>query len=102
MAEMWSQIGFFINAQTTDSLSASVLESLYAGCTLINGKWLRYPEYEEFGIKFYEFNDFSDLLPLIESIVKGENKPIMQEDSKLIYNQFSWEKARSFWKDFLF
>lgn len=101
MAAMWYKVGYFINAQTTDSLSASVLESVYAGCTLINGSWLKYPEYEEFDLDYYEFDTFSNLSNILKSILDGTVGTIKQKDLSLIYNGMSWNRAKTQWQTIL-
>lgn len=102
MAQMWSQIDYFINAQTTDSLSASVLESIYAGCTLINGSWLKYPEYDEFQLQYYDFTTFDELFDILNGILTEKIHPIIQTDISKIYDGMSWEKAKKHWKSILF
>lgn len=101
MAAMWSKIGYFINAQTTDSLSASVLESVYAGCTLINGSWLHYPEYEEFNLEHYEFATFKDLSNILNSILEDTLDVVKQKDLSVIYDGMSWKRAETQWKRIL-
>lgn len=97
MAKMWCGIDYFINAQTTDSLSASVIESVYAGCELINPVWLEYPEYEEFGIKKRNYHDFNELYSIIVSILENKIQPIERSNRKLLYDSTSWETSRKKW-----
>lgn len=99
MAEMWCGISFFINAQTTDSLSASVLESLYAGSVLLNASWLEYPEYKEFGIKYLKFSNYEELLDEIIGILKQKKDCSDLISSENLKKHMSWQSARDNWSE---
>ena len=58
----------FINAQSTDALSASMLEHLYTDTVVINGSWLKYQYLDDNKIKYYRFNNFDDLPNLLDKI----------------------------------
>lgn len=44
VSRLRNEVDIFINAQKSDSLSASMLEYIYANCIVINASWLKYPE----------------------------------------------------------
>lgn len=99
MAKMWCGISYFINAQTTDSLSASVLESLYAGSILINASWLEYPEYKEFGIKHLTFGSYKELLAILIDILiqKKDHSDLVASENLKKY--MSWQTAKENWSE---
>ncbi|XCP86578.1 hypothetical protein ABXS75_07225 [Roseburia hominis] len=97
MAEMWSGINFFINAQTTDSLSASVLEALYAGAVLVNAAWLDYPEYKEFGIKYLRFNSYEELFDILIQVLTQKTDYSSYIASANLKKCMSWQSAKENW-----
>ena len=97
MAELWCTADYFINAQTTDSLSASVLESVYAGCELISPTWLDYPEYREFGVQKTDYRNFEELYTIIVNILDGDFKPAGGCNRQTLYDKMSWKAARKKW-----
>ena len=97
MAEMWSGVGYFINAQTTDSLSASVLEAVYSGAVLFNASWLEYPEYKEFNVKYLSFSDYDQLYGLIVKAIDGDIPDDAVNDPGILDGTFSWSAARENW-----
>lgn len=101
MAEMWCGIDYFINAQTTDSLSASVLEAIYAGAVLLNAKWLEYPEYKEFGMKYIAFSDYDDLFNQVVMITDGKKNGEEYKSACAIEKNMSWTAAKKHWERFL-
>lgn len=99
MAEMWCGISYFINAQTTDSLSASVLEALDAGAVLLNASWLSYPEYREFGIKYLSFDNYEDLYGIITDILLGKKDCSDCVCSEMLNRHMSWLSAQNAWSE---
>jgi len=61
----------FIHGQTTDTLSASFQEYIYAGAIILNGKWLKYKELEERGIKYIEYESFDEIPILMTNIISN-------------------------------
>lgn len=98
MAELWCGVDYFINAQITDSLSASVLESIYAGSRLINSAHLDYPEYKEFGIKPIQFGSFDELQEIIKKIAGGQVDNLIENNRKAIFEGMSWQSSANKWK----
>ncbi len=99
IAQMWCGISYFINAQSTDSLSASVLEALYSGATLINASWLDYPEYKEFGVKYLSFDDYDKLFEIITSILENKINLSNFDISEILHIHFSWYSVKEAWKE---
>ena len=101
MAELWCGVDYFIIAQTTDSLSASVLEGAYAGCELILPNWLGYPEHREMGIKKTEYRDFDELYSIIVDILEGRYQPSGKSNRHTLYDGMSWDSSRRKWDKLL-
>lgn len=88
----------FIQVQTTDSLSASMLETLYACKPVITGKWLPYKDLYEAGIKMVTVNSPEEVG---EQIVKLNLNPLSNETLKnnkeMIYKYNSWNSTLQDW-----
>lgn len=101
MAVLHGATDFFINAQETDGLSASVLETLYAGSILLNAGWLDYPEYHTWGLSYAVFHDFDELLELIRRAVNGETVIDKERNHQILQGQMSWESTKVAWAHIL-
>ncbi len=86
----------YINAQTTDDYSGSVMEYLYAGCMLISGEWLNYRQLDKSGISYIKFNDFSELPKLVSEAVESEKVRFI-ENRAAITSIFSWDCIKHKW-----
>lgn len=100
MGKLWCSVDMFIHAQTTDALSASMLEAIYAGCVILNGSWLKYSELEEWGISVQTFSRFSEIPDIVTSnlLNKAEYNSVSR---KLIYDYASWDACINKWKEIL-
>ncbi|MEG1884453.1 MAG: hypothetical protein RR224_12165 [Clostridia bacterium] len=100
MAQLWLATDIFINAQSTDGLSGSVLEALYAGAVLLNASWLRYREYEAWGLEYVGYSHYEEIPDLLTHLgdcsqcEKSKNRSILQ-------SQMSWEQCRTMWSNLL-
>lgn len=90
----------FINAQTSDGLSGSVLETLYAGALLLNASWLHYIEYDIWGLKYSTFSRFEDLPGLLADVI---HVPFVrhQENREILAGTMSWEQCKNAWDTLL-
>lgn len=99
MARFRTATDIFVHGQTTDALSGSMQESLFAGSIVINGGWLKYPEFEEMGIRDIKFQNFSDLGGILEDVV--ENFAARQAEAasnkEALYRANSWEILKPKW-----
>lgn len=86
----------FINSQDTDGLSASVLESIYAGASLINASWLDYNEFFEWGLKFRVFSKYDEIPNiLIDTLLNTDESDDYNRD---ILNEYmSWHSCAKLW-----
>ena len=90
----------FINAQTTDALSASVLEYLYAGTLLISGAWLDYPELDDNQISYVKFSEMNELPQIITKAVSTGliEKSKIAENRDRLWLMNSWSVLIPKWK----
>ena len=72
----------FINAQTTDAFSGTICENLFSDTLLINAKWLRYAEFEEYPFRFLEFQSFEDIPAMLREAI----------------DNYSYVERRKIWK----
>lgn len=89
----------FLYGQTTDALSSSVMEYLYAGAVLVKPAWLDYLQLREKGIKYYEYEQFDEIPKLLEEIIKREtgrtNKG--EKEQRILRNLSSWDRLAPKW-----
>ena len=90
----------FINAQTTDSISASVMEAYYAGARLLNAGWLKYREFSNWGLDYDVFKSFEDICLLIERNVENLRERSNINRGTVIRN-WSWNTCKDRWSDML-
>jgi len=90
----------FINGQTTDAISASMLEQLYSGSLVINGKWLNYRFLDDNGIEYEQFSDFDSLRDVLYCAIKSvkNGSIITSKNADILKESFSWEASRKKWK----
>lgn len=85
----------FINAQTTDSISASVLENYYSGAKLINASWLQYQEFVDWDLEYKSFNSFDGINSLLIETV--ENFARGNKNRAIVLRECSWETCAEKW-----
>lgn len=64
----------FINVQPTDNGNAFLMEALSSNNAILVGKWLKYPQFEKYGIPYYQCENLDDLHLYIEKFVNGDYK----------------------------
>lgn len=89
----------FVNAQTSDASSGSMIEYLYAGVLVLNGEWLVYSSLDKRGIYHRVFKDFESLPIVLKEIIENfEQEKEKASKNYLIYgNTLSWEFKRPLW-----
>lgn len=81
-------VDIFIHLQPSDAFSASLQEYLLTSTLCINGKWLKYPDLEQFGIPYLTLNKIDDLSDLLVKIINREiEKPEIDERLLLMIQQ---------------
>lgn len=89
-----------VQVQTTDSLSSSMLETLYSGNMVITGNWLPYGELKNIGIKMEMVNSPSEVGNKIKDIIKRgiQNDADIRKQNKELLRAFSsWDKNIEKW-----
>lgn len=87
----------FILAITTDALSSTMLDYLYAGTCVIAGSWLDYPPLDAWGIHLHRFGDFAELPSLITQAVNGEITGLSPKQRAIFPAEGSWESLMPKW-----
>ena len=90
----------FINAQTTDAISASVMEAYYAGACLISAEWLKYQEFSNWNLDYTNFKSFDELN---EAFVKCLDCGFdhCNRNRIEIFKAISWNTCKYRWNDML-
>jgi glycosyl transferase family 4 len=87
-----------VNVQTTDSLSASIQEHLYAGSSMIVGKWLPYAVLERMGIHLHRVEDAEAIAGVLENAARaGKARRGRPEYADKIYDYSSWSSNAPRW-----
>lgn len=92
----------FINAQTTDACSASMLEYVCSGTIVINASWLTYSSLDRKGVYYLKFGTFDELNSIFHKTLQNidiEKKRCENNSQK--YNAISWEQKRHVWLSLL-
>ncbi|MBS6798855.1 MAG: hypothetical protein KH297_03155 [Firmicutes bacterium] len=91
-------VDLFINSQTTDALSSSVLEYIYFGAEVLNPEWINYKEWKDMGITYNEYNSFSDLNKYIIKFINGEIHTDHHKNANIIKQNFTWKYNAPHWQ----
>ena len=91
----------FIHIQTTDAHCFTMREFLLADTQVINGRWVSYPELEQYGVPYYVCDNKDALKDVLASFFKGE-LPSVSCSSELVegLQQGSWNHVAQRWIDF--
>ncbi len=82
-----------LNLRDSDSLNASLIESLAAGNIVVNGSWLPYGKLRRLGIIYKEIEKLEDLEFIIPNIIKNfEEEKIKVRNNYNIIRNFFGEK----------
>jgi hypothetical protein len=89
---------YAINMQTTDSLSASLQEHMFAGSSMIVGKWLPYSVFEKMGVQLCKVESAEEISAALEKAALvgkvGRTKP---DYAHRIYDYSSWSSNAGRW-----
>ncbi len=99
IAEFRLTADIFLYGQTTDAVSASMIEYLASGTTVIKPSWLVYSELTDNGITMLEYKDFMELTSFFEnSILNKSYKNIdTQKNRSIVLNLKSWNVLKDKW-----
>ncbi len=95
-------IDLFIHIQPTDAANASLQEYLLADTLCINGRWLQYPQLEEFGYPYIICNSPDELPYVLKRVFNGElDKPDISERTLDRIARHSWNVQKNSWAEFI-
>lgn len=94
----------FVHAQTTDSLSAAMMEHLYAGGIVVNGEWLKYEVLEKHKVYYLQFERMIQIPELLNKVIDNLDKyrAKCKENQEIINGFASWDYWRPQWRALLF
>ena len=88
-----------IQAQKTDSMSASMMETLYAGNIVITGGWLPYDDFIKSGMTIVTIESVREVGNVIKTIHSRMDYNKVEKNREIIHKMCSWEKNTSKWID---
>ena len=90
----------FINAQTTDALSFSMIEHIYSGNVVWNGNWLIYDFLNNNQIFNKRFSSFSELQTFLNNyqLDRAMVEKDLEKNKSIIHNYFSWQSCKKRWE----
>lgn len=86
-----------LHAQTTDGLSGTIRECVYAGAILVNPTWLKYDKFDRDGVDYIQYSQFSDLSSIIENILDKKIIVDTEKNKKILFDEFSWNAVEGKW-----
>lgn len=100
MAEYALISDIMIHVQTTDQLSSTMLEEMYAGSVVIAGSWLPYQSLHDMGIYFLDINNILDLAKVLPDIVTNLNKyqGKCEKNKEIVWKHSSWDELAPKWR----
>lgn len=101
MAEYALISDVMIHVQTTDQLSSSMLEEMYAGSVVIAGSWLPYKSLHEMGIYFLDVNSIEEVTRVLENVIMNfeEYKNKCVGNSEIVWDHSSWDRLAPRWHE---
>lgn len=100
MAEYALISDIMIHVQTTDQLSSTMLEEMYAGSVVIAGSWLPYQSLHEMGIYFLDVDTIPDVTAVLEDVVtniEGYKKKCVG-NREIVWQHSSWDVLAPKWR----
>ena len=89
----------FLYGQTTDAVSASMIEYLAAGTTVIKPRWLVYSELTDNGVSMIEYKDFDALTEVFEEVILNKlyEKTDAEKNRSVVLALKSWQALKDKW-----
>jgi hypothetical protein len=89
---------YAVNIQTTDSLSGSIQEHMFAGSSMIVGKWLPYAVFETMGVPLQRIESPEEITSIMEKAVLARPaRRTEPEYADKIYDYSSWSSNADRW-----
>lgn len=88
-----------IHVQTTDQLSSTMLEEMYAGSVVVAGSWLPYGMLRDKGVEFWSVEDIEGLADVIGDIMENYDtyRYKCERNRDVIHKLSSWDEAGKRW-----
>jgi len=99
MAEYALISDIMIHIQTTDQLSSTMLEEMYAGSIIIAGRWLPYQSLHEMGLYFLDVDGILGVTHTLEDVVMNINmhRERCKGNPEIVWKHSSWDILASKW-----
>ncbi len=98
ICRVWIASDYAVNMQTTDSLAGSVQEQIFAGLSMIVGKWLPYRIFEKWGVQLHKVESPGEISAALEKAALGGEIGRRNRDyADRIYNYSSWNSIAEKW-----
>jgi hypothetical protein len=78
-----------LNIQITDAFSSSLVEHIYAGSTLVVGKWLPYSVFSKYGIRYIAIEE-SEISNTIQKLCESDNSNVNFANISAAEQMSSW------------
>lgn len=88
-----------VQVQKTDSMSASMMETLYAGNIVVTGDWLPYGDFLESGLNIVTVGSVKEVGGIIKTMHSKMNDGKVKENREIIHKMCSWEMNICKWID---
>lgn len=89
----------FIEIQPTDAGNAFMMEALFAGNKIVTGRWLKYRQFEQFGVPYFLIEKQEDLSKMLYSIFEGQvTAKVPQELIDMFTIPSDYDKSK-FWRN---
>ncbi|MCI9336279.1 MAG: glycosyltransferase family 4 protein [Lachnospiraceae bacterium] len=88
-----------VHVQTTDQLSSTMLEEMYAGSVVVVGNWLPYGMLRNKGIEFWSVDYMGELADILDNIVENFDtyRSKCKKNRKKIHELSSWDETGERW-----
>ncbi len=99
MAEYAVVSDIMVHVQTTDQLSSTMLEEMYAGSVVVAGSWLPYESLHKKGIFFLDISSIDNLSGILEEVIINIDRYKLKckDNASLVYENSSWESVSGKW-----
>ncbi len=99
MAEYALVSDIMVHVQTTDQLSSTMLEEMYAGSVVVAGSWLPYESLHKKGIFFLDISSIDNLSGILEEVITNIDRYKLKckDNASLVYENSSWESVSGKW-----
>lgn len=89
----------FIQVQTSDQFSTSMLEYIFAGNLVITGAWLDYQEMRKKGVQFKQIEKMTDLSGVLVEVIKSykRNSDDIRKNKQLAFELIDWGNNLPMW-----